>query len=442
MMAMMRAPSSHALLSLLLLAMIVGMHGSPRLLSAQVDPGEDVLPPIVIDALSGFRWSNDDFLAAPGQRLVITNRDVQRHSFTIDEWDIDQSLPTLVPFEILIPEEAEIGSSVTFYSAVADDREQGLEGVIHIVSEDELLADTDRSLTVATTIQNRLQIEIGDDFAFTPSSLDVEPGAFIEVRNIGLVEHHFVVDEWSVNETIPSSDVALVQVPEDARVGNVFTFYCSVPGHEAQGMSGTLTIVSGRMTVETISPDRESGVTVGKDLRPFIPEAVFLGEEWSKVRSGDAETLVPQDDALSLEIFPYEGLGAVYVGPQGSRVTLVVLPLTDRVLPANQIRDAMSSVQDSMMQAWTKDRITSAGYIDADPPTGCDAAQRVSGIVPVLTIPAGATACQLRSAGVAIFVTVEGAIGDLTGVAAADEVIARLLTQSPQAIIAGEARRG
>jgi hypothetical protein len=145
---------------------------------------------------------------------------------------------------------------------------------------------------------------------------------------------------------------------------------------------------------------------------------------------------------LSAEIFPYEGLGAVYVGPQGSRVTLIVLPLTDRALPANQIKDAMSGVQNSMMQAWTRDRITSAGYVDADPPSGCDAAQRASGIVPVLTIPAGATACQLRGAGVAIFVTVEGTVGDLTGVAAADEVISLLLTQSPQAERLGPARRG
>jgi plastocyanin len=441
-MAMMRAPIPHALLRVLLLAIIVATAELPRLSSAQGEPGESGLPLIVIDALSGFQWSNDDFLAAPGQSLVVTNRDVLRHTFTIDEWDIDQSLPTLVPFEFMVPEDADLGSTVTFYSAVADDREQGLEGVIHIVSEDEVLADTNRSLTVATTLQNRLQIEIGDNFTFTPSSLDAEPGAFIEVRNTGLVEHHFVVDEWNVNETIPSGDVALVQVPEDARVGNAFTFYCSVPGHEAQGMSGTLTIVSGRMTVETISPDRESGVTVGKDLRPFIPDALFLGEEWSRVRSGDAETLIPQDDALSLEIFPYEGLGAIYVGPQGSRVTLVVLPLTDRALPANQITEAMAGIQDSMMQAWTRDRITSAGYIDADPPAGCDAAQRASGIVPVLTIPAGATACQLRGAGVAIFVTVEGEIDDLTGVAAADEVIARLLTQSPQAIRTWDAPSG
>jgi hypothetical protein len=164
-----------------------------------------------------------------------------------------------------------------------------------------------------------------------------------------------------------------------------------------------------------------------------VPDASFLGPDWTRLRSGSAGTLLEGETAVATDIFPFEGLGAIYVGPQGSRVTLIVLPITEEFLPASQVEDAIGSVQSEMVKAWDKDRIGSAAFLDAAPPVGCDAAQRASGIVPVLTIPAGATACQLRSAGVAIFVTVEGNVGDATGVNAADDVIELMLSQRPKA---------
>jgi hypothetical protein len=224
--------------------------------------------------------------------------------------------------------------------------------------------------------------------------------------------------------------VALVQVPEDVDVGEDVTFYCSIPGHMAQGMTGSMTVVPGSNAVETVSPERTGRVSVAKDLRPFVPDAAFLGQEWEQLRVGAAETLLDSEETLSANIFPYDGLGAIYVGPQGSRVTLIVLPVTDEALPANQVKEAIGDVQNDMIVSWNKDRIATASFLDTAPPIGCDTAHRASGIVPVLTIPAGATACQLRSANVAIFVTVEGNVGDVSGVEAADEVIEMLLTQT------------
>jgi hypothetical protein len=272
-------------------------------------------------------------------------------------------------------------------------------------------------------------VEVNDDFTFSPLTLDAAPGELIEVRNEGLIEHHFVVDDWDLNETIPAGDVVLVQVPPDAAVGTQFTFYCSVPGHQAQGMSGSLTIAPGSSTVQTVPTERTGRVSVTQDLSPFVPGASFLGPEWQQLRMGDAITLLESEDALSESIFPSEGLGAIYVGPQGSRVTLIVLPVTEEPLPANQVAEAIEEVQSGMISTWKKDRIATAATIDDAPPAGCDTAQRASGIVPVLTIPAGATACQLRGPGVAIFVTVEGAVGDASGVDAADAVIESLLTR-------------
>lgn len=430
--------SSRVLPALMALISVLVATVFPQLVAGQgADDGES-FPSIELDVLADFRWSDRSLVATPGQHLTVTNRDVERHTFAVDEWGIDVNLPSLTPVDVVVPDDAEIGVAVAFYSSVGSDREDGLEGIIQIVSEEEILGGAGRDIPASSTVEDRVSIEMRDDFTFTPSMLNVAPGAFLEIRNTGVIEHHFVLDEWNVNQTIPAGDIAIVQVPEEVEPGETFSFYCSVPGHQAQGMTGTLTVVAARASVQTIAPDESGRVSIGKDLRPFVPGAEFLGSEWSRLRTGDPTTLLALDQAVSGDIFPFDGLGAVYVGPQGSRVTLIVLPLTERAVPANQVKDAITSVQESMMASWNKDRIGSAAYTDAAPPTGCDVAQRASGIVPLVTIPAGATACQLRSAGVAIFVTVEGAVGDDTGVAASDEVITLLLTrQSPTVALAG-----
>ncbi|HEV2065233.1 MAG TPA: hypothetical protein VGR08_00250, partial [Thermomicrobiales bacterium] len=114
-------------------------------------------------------------------------------------------------------------------------------------------------------------------------------------------------------------------------------------------------------------------------------------------------------------------------GPLGSRATVVVLPFSTTNAPTNQIEDAILNVQVAMMQEWETDLAGSAALERIEPPAGCDIANRASGITRVYTLSAGSTVCQLRSAGIAIFVAVEGQVGDWTSVEAADAIIARLL---------------
>jgi hypothetical protein len=104
------------------------------------------------------------------------------------------------------------------------------------------------------------------------------------------------------------------------------------------------------------------------------------------------------------------------------------MPFQTDAVPANQVQASVRAVQTSMMQTWTTDRLSSAAMQQIPPPQGCDVALRASGIVPVLTLPAGSTVCELRNAGVAIFVAVEGEIDGVTGVEAADNLITRMLS--------------
>lgn len=412
----------------LFLCVLVVMAAAWGPVAAAPETTETRLPEVMIDALEPSQWSVSQVIVAPGQVITVTNRDIAAHTFAVAAWDLDVALPTLVPIEVEVPEDAEPGSIVTFASTVIDDQEQGMEGTILVVTRDQVLAAARRQRTVSASVANRTTVAIDDSFTFTPDIVPIQPGAMLEIRNVGSIEHRFVVDEWHINETVIPGGVVLVQVPANARAGDSLPFYCSVPGHREFGMSGTLEIMEEEGAVGQISGPPERLVPVTADLGAFLPEPTIMGQGWSRVRTGTAEAILAGQVALNETVFPGEGTGAVYVGPEGSRATVVVMPLrTDRA-PADQVKQAIQELQTAMVGAWTTDVLSSAAMQRIPPPAGCDLARRVSGIVPVTTLPAGATVCQLRAAGVAIFVAVEGGVGDESGVNGADAVIARVLS--------------
>lgn len=81
-----------------------------------------------------------------------------------------------------------------------------------------------------------------DALKFEPTDLSAEAGTVaIELRTGETVEHNVVIEELDdrmVVETPPaSSAVGTVELEP-----GTYTFYCSVPGHRAAGMEGTLTV--------------------------------------------------------------------------------------------------------------------------------------------------------------------------------------------------------
>ena len=191
-------------------------------------------------------------------------------------------------------------------------------------------------------------------------------------------------------------------------------------------MEGTITILEPTDSGDGGGPSLRSDA----DLSQFLPSADALGSGWSLVRTGNARAVLPEYDNVSARVFPGEGRGATYVGPAGSRTTVIVLPFAPLDAPANQIEDAVLAVQLMLMVEWEADLRLGASLNQIAPPAGCDAANRASGITRVYTLPAGSTVCQLRSVGVAIFVAVEGQYAEWSGVEAADQVIARLLQRA------------
>lgn len=406
------------------IALIVVLTVPPGL-SAQTD--FDV-PDFQLDALEDYVWSSSELFLAPGQSMVITNRDVARHTFTVDEWGVDLNLPTLIPQEVTVPTDVEPGDRFEFYSSVPGDREGGLEGTIVIVTAEDVIAGQLLTPNIdQPDPETRVRIETRDDFTFQPAIVSVAPGTIIEIVNTGVISHHFAVDDWGINQTIAPGSLVLVRVPDDVQSGTTVDFYCSVPGHAQQGMVGVLRITSNQNEISTVVRTGEGGTATPIDFRPFVPEGDDLGAGWSRVRTGSSESILGNSQ-LNTDVFPYSGMGAVYVGPDGSRATVVVLPLSTEEVPNNQINESVRSVQGSLSSTWSVDRIASAAWRSVSPPNGCTVAERVSGIVPIVTLPGGVTSCQLTGVGVALFVAVEGEYDGRDGVLASDSMVGLIVS--------------
>jgi len=235
----------HPIVTLLMILSI--MHGPPLLPPSAAAQDAATLPPVTIDALDPHQWSVSSLAVAPGQTILVTNRGVQPHTFTVLEWGIDVPLPSLETVEIVVPSDVRPGETYAFFCSEPGHRALGQEGSITIVTPEEILAGSEPVTGDAEPA--RLVLETRDDFSWSIPDLQLAPGQILEIRNPGVLEHHFVVDEWPINETISAGETKLVQVPEDLQEGQTFVFYCSVPGHREQGMEGTITIVGQPRTI-------------------------------------------------------------------------------------------------------------------------------------------------------------------------------------------------
>lgn len=419
-MGLRRRHTTHITFALVMSITLVCVLSLPSRAFAQ---DEYEVPDFRLDVLDGYVWSSSELFLAPGQSIIITNRDVARHTFTVDEWGVDLNLPSLLPQEVLVPEDVEPGDRFDFYSSVPGDREGGLEGTIVIVTAEDVIAGTLLSPNLdQPVVEDRVRIEARDDFSFQPAIVSVAPGTIIEIVNTGVISHHFAVDDWGINQTVAPGAMVLVRVPDDVQSGASVDFYCSVPGHEQQGMVGVMRITSNQNEISTVIRTGEGRTETPIDFRPFVPEGGSLGDGWSRIRTGSSESILGSSQVNS-DVFPYSGMGAVYVGPDGARVTIVVLPLRTEDMPNNQIAESVRAVQDSLASTWSVDRIASAAWRSVTPPNGCTVAERVTGIVPIVTLPGGVTSCQLTGVGVALFVSVEGEYQGSDGVLASDSVV-------------------
>jgi plastocyanin len=96
--------------------------------------------------------------------------------------------------------------------------------------------------TVVLTPAREIVVE-GKEFAFVPAKITATKGERIKVtlKNTGRMQHDFVIDELGVSTKLipPGVEDSVEFTVQDA---GVYTYYCSVGNHRAQGMVGTLEV--------------------------------------------------------------------------------------------------------------------------------------------------------------------------------------------------------
>jgi plastocyanin len=103
-------------------------------------------------------------------------------------------------------------------------------------------SDADSAATPAAGGEGGTEIDALDALQWSVSEVTVKPGDTIMVKNAGVLEHDFVIDDLGINQVLDAgADAVAITIPENAAPGD-YTFYCSIPGHEAAGMVGTLTV--------------------------------------------------------------------------------------------------------------------------------------------------------------------------------------------------------
>jgi plastocyanin len=100
---------------------------------------------------------------------------------------------------------------------------------------------TTETTSKATTL--RLEANPGGDLSFNKKTLAAPAGKVtIDMKNPAPVQHNVAIKDGSVDEAGPVvSSGGTSTVTADLKPGT-YTFYCSVDGHEAAGMKGTLTV--------------------------------------------------------------------------------------------------------------------------------------------------------------------------------------------------------
>lgn len=81
-----------------------------------------------------------------------------------------------------------------------------------------------------------------DSLAFEPSELSAPAGEItVELASEEGINHTFVIEELGDREVVAADAGETASGTVELEPGT-YTFYCSVPGHRAAGMEGTLTV--------------------------------------------------------------------------------------------------------------------------------------------------------------------------------------------------------
>lgn len=164
------------------------------------------------------------------------------------------------------------------------------------------------------------------------------------------------------------------------------------------------------MGQETPAPE------AGPESVSYLPEASAFGEGWTQTDSSGIE--VPSD------IFR-EGSRGVYGGPNGARVSVIVLLTTDSRVAVRQSWEEATDRFDAYRYALAEQYdYSQVERLEAlEPPEGCVEAKRAEGQDSRFGYTAGITMCAIDP-DVVLLAAASGDVADEAGFRASDAVIA------------------
>ena len=88
-----------------------------------------------------------------------------------------------------------------------------------------------------------LSVDANEPFAFAPSNLTVSAGQTVRLtlNNKGAIDHDLTVRGLDATTGLVATGASKVLTFTPTVAGS-YEYYCAVPGHEAAGMKGTLTV--------------------------------------------------------------------------------------------------------------------------------------------------------------------------------------------------------
>lgn len=179
------------------------------------------------------------------------------------------------------------------------------------------------------------------------------------------------------------------------------------------------------MTWSTAAVQDEPEPDPGATAATILLDASTFGNGWVLTEVISPDSIERYGFTMSPDVFS-EGAAGIYVGPEGARVLIVNLLLTDSRVAIRRSWEDSIELMDAITWTLDTDYTRDQQLETMAPPEGCLESKRAEGKERTFRIPAGATLCAADDESV-LLVLAFGTVNGQTGVAASDSVISQIV---------------
>lgn len=178
-----------------------------------------------------------------------------------------------------------------------------------------------------------------------------------------------------------------------------------------------------------LAPGSAGWAATEQAISTLLPDPATFGDGW----------MTAQSSALQLPTEAFrEGVSAVYAGPAGARVILLVMRETTEHVAVRRSWEEALTLFERAGRETARNRNQDEYLATLPPPQGCLEAKRLEGTVKSLGldtgIPTGITLCA-ADPGLILLVAASGTVLGATGHAAADAIVEHILSTQPAATL-------